>query len=98
MPSKKYSYSKRAESDLIKIYQDTAREWGIDQADKYDNGLEKAINLHSDNPDLGRQCDEFGARYQRFEYERHIIFYRQRRTDIFIVRIIHDRMDVKRHL
>lgn len=44
MPSKKYTYSKRAERDLIKIYQDTARKWGIAQADKYDNGLEKTVN------------------------------------------------------
>ena len=99
MPSeKKYTYSKRAEKDLIKIYQDTARKWGIAQADKYDTGLEKTVYLLSENPGLGRQCDEVKAGFRRFEYGRHIIFYRQRKTDIFIGRIIHDQMDVKRHV
>ncbi len=94
----KYTYSLRADRDVKKIYLDTAREWGMAQADKYESGLEKTVQLLADNPDLGRKCDYIKDGYQRHEYERHIIFYRKRKSDIFIIRILHDRMDAKRHL
>ena len=98
MPRKRYTYSKRAERDLISIYKDTAKTWGIAQADKYDTGLESAIQLLADNPDLGRSCDDIKTGFKRFEHESHIVFYRKRKTNIFIVRILHNRRDVKRHL
>jgi len=98
MRNRKYTYSKRAERDLIKTYLDTVKEWGIVQADKYDAELENTVDLLADNPDLGRNCDEIRNGLKRHEHGRHIIFYRKRKTDIFIIRIIHDSMDVKRHL
>ena len=97
MPGK-YTYSKRAARDVKKIYIDTVKRWGYRQADKYDAGLEHAIELLADNPDMGRKCDEIKFGYQRFEHERHNIFYRKRKNDIFIIRILHDQMDAKRHL
>ena len=96
--AKKYTYSKLADQQIQKIYRDTAIEWGFDQAEKYDAGLLKAVLLLAEHPDLGRKCDEIKAGYQRYEYERHIIFYRQRENDIFIVQILHDRQDAVRHL
>lgn len=93
-----YIYSRLAASDVSKIYQDTANERGIAQADKYDAGLENSLKLLADNPDLGRNCDEIREKYQRHEYGRHIIFYRKREHDIFIVRILYDGMDANHHL
>lgn len=98
MPDKRYTYSKRAERDLIDIYLTTAKEWGSAQADKYDAGLEKTVKLLTDSSTLGRNIDHIKVGCHRFEYERHIIFYRKRETDILIIRILHDRMDVERHL
>jgi len=94
----KYKYSIRAENDVKKIYLNTAQKWGTTQADKYDTGLAHSLQLLADNPDLGRQCDEIKNGYHRHEYKRHVIFYRKRKEDILIVRIIHDRMDVKKRL
>ncbi len=74
MADRLYTYSKKAERDLIRIYLDTANEWGMAQADKYDAGIEKAVNLLAENPNLGRQCDAIKKGYRRFDYERHIIF------------------------
>jgi len=98
MRGRKYTYSKRAERDLIKTYQGTVKEWGIAQADKYDIELENTVNLLADNPGLGRNCYEIREGLKRHEHGRHIIFYRKRKVDIFIIRIIHDSMDAKRHL
>jgi len=94
----KYTYSVRAEHDIKKIYLNTVQDWGISQADKYDAGLMHSLQLLADNPDLGRKCDEVRKGYHRHEYERHIIFYRKRKEDILIVRIIHDRMDIKNRI
>ncbi len=94
MPAK-FTYSLSAERDVRTIYLDTAKEWGIAQADKYDAGLEQSVHLLAENPDLGRRCDEIRTGYQRHEHDRHVIFYRKRKTDALIIRILHDRMDVK---
>lgn len=97
MPGK-FTLSKRADRAVADIYRDTLREWGERQADKYIDGLEGCLQLLADSPGLGRKCDDIKAGYQRFEYERHIIFYRTRKSDIFIVHILHDRMDVQRRV
>ena len=97
MPGK-YTYSVRAERDVKKIYLDTAKQWGMAQADKYNAGLEDSLNLLTDNPELGRECDYIKKGYRRHEYERHIIFYRKRKSDILIVRILYDAMDIKKRL
>jgi len=94
----RYTYSLRAENDIKNIFLGTAREWGTTQAEKYDSGLEKSLRSLADNPDLGRKCDVLKIGYQCYQYGRHIIFYRKRKNDIFIIRILHDRMDVKHHL
>jgi len=97
MPGK-YSYSNRAELDLKKIYINTVKKWGTAQANKYDAGLERSLQLLADNPDLGRPCNDIRQGYHRHEYERHVIFYRKRKLDILIVRIIYDAMDIKKYL
>lgn len=98
MPNKKYTFSKRAERDLINIYKGTVIKWGGAQADKYDAELESVVNFLADNPSLGRSCDEIREGLQRHESGRHIVFYRKRQTDILIIRILYDGMDVKRRL
>ena len=94
----RYVYSKRAERDLKNIYINTAKTRGATQADQYDGGLKDAAVLLAENPGLGRRCDEIKGGYQRFEHGHHIIFYRKRKADIFILRILHERMDIKRHV
>lgn len=94
----KYIYSTLAEQDLIDIYLYTAQTWGQKQADAYDAGIEQVINMLADSPTIGRACDEVKAGYRRFEHKHHTIFYLQRQTDIFIVRILHESMDIRRHI
>lgn len=93
-----YAYSVLAEKDIRRIFFETVKRWGLDQAIKYDEGLEKTISLIAENPSIGRNRDDIKKGYRRFEYERHIIFYKQRKNDVFIIRILHDRMDVEKHI
>lgn len=92
------TYSGKASQDVIKIYQDTAKQWGINQADKYDSGLVNTLKLLQNNPHLGRDRSDIRQGYHHFKYERHIIFYKIRQHDLLIIRILHERMDAVRHI
>tara|TARA_Y100001949_G_scaffold166986_1_gene164216 strand:+ start:284 stop:577 length:294 start_codon:yes stop_codon:yes gene_type:complete len=92
------TYSGKASQDVIKIYQDTAKQWGINQADKYDSGLVNTLKLLQNNPYLGRDRSDIHKGYHHFKYERHIIFYKIRQHDLLIIRILHERMDAVRHI
>ena len=98
MSVKKYTYSKRAERDLIQIYKDTAKEWGVLQADEYNRKLQKTITLLADHPNAGQRCDEIKTGCRRFQCEKHLFLYRKRKADIFVIRILHTRMDYQRHV
>lgn len=93
-----YTVSRRADNDIDDILEYGYRHFGLEQTINYKTELEQCLALLADNPKLGRQCDDIRAGYQRHEHGRHIIFYRQRKADILIIRVIHDSMDVKRHL
>lgn len=98
MVNRAYTYSKLAAQDLIDIYIYTAQTWGQKQADTYDTGLERAVILLAGSPNIGRTCDEIKTGCRRFEHEHHIIFYHQRKNDIFIIRILHKSMDIYQHI
>ena len=97
MPSE-FKLSVYARTDIKKLFRYSYQQFGESQALKYKTELEACLQLLADNPDLGRKCDHIRQGYQRHEYARHIIFYRKRKTDIFIVKILHESMDAKRHI
>jgi toxin ParE1/3/4 len=46
----------------------------------------------------GRKEDELAPGLRRFEYQSHIVFYVPKDKGVRIVRVLHQSMDVKRHL
>jgi len=53
-----FRFSRRAEADLLSIGDYTLRTWGKAQATRYLGELEVCCQTLSDNPTLGRLCDE----------------------------------------
>lgn len=98
MTLNKYQLSKAADKDIEKILEYSYQEFGIKQTLKYKDGLTSCLDTLAQNPKAGRKCSVIKAEYFRFEYQSHIIFYKQRNTGIFIVRIIHKSMDIERQL
>ncbi|QKK03664.1 MAG: type II toxin-antitoxin system RelE/ParE family toxin [Pseudomonadota bacterium] len=45
-----------------------------------------------------RRAEQLSAGLRRYEYRSHIIFYQAIHSEIMIVRVLHYRMDVRRHL
>jgi toxin ParE1/3/4 len=93
-----YRFSRRAAMDLEAIAEYTIEQVGIEQARHYRDQLRACFDQLADNPGLGRRAEQLSAGFRRYEYRSHIIFYQVVDSDILIVRVLHYRMDVRRHL
>lgn len=94
----KFLLSNRAATDLSDIADFTIQTFGIEQARFYRDELNNCFEILAENPQLGRSAAELAPDLKRFEYQSHVVFYKPKDTDILIVRILHQRMDFKRHL
>ncbi len=84
--------------DLEAIAEYTIGQFGIEQARDYRDHLKVCFEQLADNRGLGRPAEQLSAGLRRFEYRSHIIFYQAVGSDVLIVRVLHYRMDVRRHL
>lgn len=94
----KSTLSRRAFSDLNKIWQYTFEYWGVDQADKYVRGLKAAIDSLGENSKLGHECDYIREGYRKHYCGSHVIFFRISSNNVKIIRILHQKMDIGLHL
>ena len=93
-----YRLSARAETDLAEIADYTVATFGIEQARRYRNDLESCFEYLAENPRLGRSAESLAPGLRRFEHRSHAIFYAGERSGVLIVRILHTRMNIGRHL
>lgn len=91
------TFSKLAESDLQAILDYTVDTWGGEQAGIYLDGLVDCFNRIAKTPLLGRGCDELRPGMRRIECNKHVVFYRQTKAGIRIIRVLHQRMLPNRH-
>ena len=92
-----YVLSPMAEEDLEHIWTYTAREWSVEQAETYTNDI---INLFKDIA-VGRRVGRpvlVRAGYLKALVGRYAIYFQTRGKVIAIIRILHQSMDVERHL
>ncbi|WP_006243695.1 type II toxin-antitoxin system RelE/ParE family toxin [Mycolicibacterium tusciae] len=95
----RYVLSPAAQLDLEQIWDYTCDRWGDDQAEKYVREIERAIQRVVQNPMIGRACDEVRVGYRRHAVGSHTLYYRLAGADVIdVVRILHQRMDVDRHI
>ena len=94
----KFRLTTRAVLDLTEIADFTIQSFGIEQARFYRDGFNNCFEVLAQNPQLGRSAAELAPNLRRYEHQSHVVFYIPRDTDILIVRILHQRMDFKRHL
>lgn len=82
-----------ARRDLASIWNYTAREWGVGQADAYiqtiDRDIAKLVDFPERNPLHASRHGQFRKAYSG----RHVIFYRVNQMEIEVVRILHDSSD-----
>jgi toxin ParE1/3/4 len=93
-----FALSPRAANDLEEIWDYTAMRWSLDQAEVYIRQIKSAIEVISDQPRRGRSCDHIKPGYRRYFVGSHVLFYREGRGGVEIVRVLHQSMDFDRHL
>jgi toxin ParE1/3/4 len=93
-----YRLTPAAERDLEKIWIHTRQQWGVEQANRYTDTLLMTFAELVQSPKTAPTCEHIRPGYRRRSVERHMIYFRITAYGIAIVRILHDRMDVPRHL
>lgn len=86
----------KAIDDLNNIWNYTFEKWSEKQADKYYATIKMTCNGIAENPNIGKEYDGITKNLLGLKSGRHIIFYQQISGDtIEIIRILHERMDLK---
>jgi toxin ParE1/3/4 len=93
-----YSLSSKADADLDGIYEYTILNFGLEQARVYLLGLHERFGMLAEQPTHGGKADELAPGLRRLGYQSHVVFYMPKDNGIRIVRVLHQSMDVKRHL
>jgi toxin ParE1/3/4 len=94
---KRITKTRSAENDLIDIWFYSFSEWGEAIADEYLDQLNSGIKRLCENPDIGMDCHVIREGYRRYQINRHLVFYRIKKTEIEIIRVLHDSMDIESH-
>lgn len=95
----RYVLSPAARNVLEQIWEHPCTRWGDDQAEEYVREIQRAIDRVVDNPLIGRACDEVRPGYRKHAVGSRTLYYRIAGGDVInVVRILHQRMDVDRHL
>ena len=95
-PKGRLELSQRAKEDFCDILSYTLATWGESQLAKYRANIIDALDLILRNPKAGRPSVKPNLKVLSVGHHR--IFYRTINDTIYIVRILHERMDTSRRL
>ena len=93
-------YRPAALRDLETIYDTTVEIWGVRQADHYLSQIRAAVDRLVAHPRSGHVYRDVvpEREYRSIPSGRHLVFYSIDRDEIVVVRVLHDRMDVRSKL
>ncbi|MER8375572.1 type II toxin-antitoxin system RelE/ParE family toxin [Mesorhizobium sp. M1406] len=95
--SRQYRLSPLAEADLEDIWLYTFKHWSLERADRYHHDLIGAIEALASGVKTGRRT-EVRENYFKYPVGQHFVFFRQSEMILDVIRILHQRMDIERHL
>ena len=84
--------------DLEEIWFYTFTTWSLEQADRYHLLITKEIEFLATKPETGKILDHLRIGYRSAKVKSHYIFYRFTSSEIEIVRILHENMDIPHRL
>jgi len=94
----KYTFSSLAQNDVKDLIKNSYLSFGFDVTEQYQQGLNRCFNLLASTPLIGISADGLRTGYLKFPYKSHIVYYKVRKKDIFIVRLLHQRMNETKYL
>ncbi len=90
--------SPQARQDFIDILRFTGETWGQNQLLAYRDKINDALQAIGSNPQLGHHRDDLPATHLAYLVGSHVIVYRTEADSIGVVRILHQRMSLARHV
>ena len=95
----KYRISEQAIDDLNDIWIYIFNKWSKEPADRYYDLIIQEIEFIAENYLIGKSAEQTRKNYRVTKLKSHLIFYRKVKNKIVeIVRILHQRMDIKKRL
>jgi len=89
----------KAINDLNSIWDYTFEKWSENQADFYYNTIKIAFQEIAKNSQIGKKYSEINSNLFGLKSGKHIIFYHIiSENEIEVIRILHERMDLKNRL
>ena len=93
-----YRLSEAAENDVLNIYADGVKNFGIEQAARYHKGLKMTLNMLAEYPQSGKEETAIDPPVRIFTFRSHQIIYSIDDHDIVILRVLNTRQDWKAQL
>lgn len=93
-----YQVTRSAQRDLQEIYLYTSQEWGRRQGDLYLAALRTRFSWLRINKPLWRARTELGAGIYSYMHERHVIVFKEDAGCLQVLRVLHERMELDRHV
>lgn len=94
-----YILSPAARADIEQIWDYTAGRWGEEQAERYVLAIRDTCQELAKGTRQSRAACDIREGYRKTAIGSHILFFRRTDTSLVdIVRILHQRMDIIRHL
>lgn len=81
----------RAQQDLNDIWTYTAEQWSTAQAATYLTGLDAALQLLCDYPEMARLRAELSPPVRLYRYRAHLIVYLSDDATLDVLRVVHSR-------
>lgn len=97
MTDRIYRLSPLAEIDLENIWSYTLDHWSMEQADSYHRDLVAAFEGLASGLRRGRTVN-LRPGYRKHPCGAHMIYFREEGDRVDIIRILHNKQDVERHL
>lgn len=94
---KRIVFSPASENDLDAIWDYSADNWGIEQADRYIDLIRDACARLVSGRIRGRPVDVREG-YRKQAVGSHLIYFRESEDAVIVIRLLHSRQDVERNL
>lgn len=86
----KVRFSAQADADIIECYLYGYLNFGRDQAERYEQGLRRAIGVIAHNPRISAERPEYTPSVRVHHHAKHYTIYLTERDHILVVRVLRD--------
>lgn len=93
-----FRVSSEAREDLVSVWEYSREHWGIEQADLYIDAFMLGFVWLGRNRNLRRSRADLKEGVRSCIEKSHVIFFSEHQRRIDILRVLHQRMDLGRHL